>query len=51
MMRLGTESTIVPTVDFSPTKCQESRSTAERRLKTILFMIADLRLRDISLNI
>jgi hypothetical protein len=50
MTRLGTESAIVPVVDFSPIKCQESRSIAESRLKTMLFTIADLRLRDISLN-
>jgi hypothetical protein len=50
MTRLGAESAIVPVVDFSPIKCQESRSITERRLNTILFMIADLRLCDISLN-
>lgn len=50
MTRFGAESAIVPVVDFSPIKCQESRNIAERRLKAILFTIADLRLCDISMN-
>jgi hypothetical protein len=43
-------SAIVPVVDFSPIRCQDKRNTADRRLKTTLCMIADLRRRDISLN-
>lgn len=42
--RFGRLSTKVPTLDFSPRKCQETRNMTERALKRRLFFTASRRL-------